>query len=159
MLGDITTFDMYAVVEGPKKYIVNLNTRYVVVGDFTIHIMQFLDAEYLHESYFYSTFYGLKNFRDAYVIPVESIACESTWDIPGYISKPKLMASDPSKSVRKSHVERWKEFADVKFKRSKVTCSRCRQAGHNRKTCSNYPVKKWFHDFYFLLHNMFCFME
>ena len=52
------------------------------------------------------------------------------------------MASDPSRSVRKLHVERWKEFADVKFKRSKVTCSRWLQVGHNRKTCSNYPVKK-----------------
>ena len=52
------------------------------------------------------------------------------------------MAPDPSRSVRKSHVERWKEFADVKFKRSKVTCSRWLQVGHNRKTCSNYPVKK-----------------
>ena len=39
MLGDITTFDMYAVVEGPKKYIVNLNTRCVVAGDFTIHVI------------------------------------------------------------------------------------------------------------------------
>ena len=48
--------------------------------------------------------------------------------------------------------ERWKGFADVKFKRTKMTCSRCRQVGHNRKTCSNYPVQKqWFRNVTFVI--------
>ncbi|KAH0698570.1 hypothetical protein KY284_012785 [Solanum tuberosum] len=35
----------------------------------------------------------LKNFEDAYAIPVEPLPCESTWDIPSYVSEPKLMLS------------------------------------------------------------------
>ena len=42
MLGDTTTVDMYAVVEGPKKYIVNLNIRCIIAGDFTVHVIAIL---------------------------------------------------------------------------------------------------------------------
>ncbi|KAH0734668.1 hypothetical protein KY285_010375, partial [Solanum tuberosum] len=84
----------------------------------------------------------LKNFQDTYAIPVEPLPCESTWDIPSYVSEPKLMPPGPKRTTGRPQLERWKGFADVKFKRSKVTCSRCRQVGHNRTTCSNYPVQK-----------------
>ncbi|KAH0717365.1 hypothetical protein KY285_013396 [Solanum tuberosum] len=83
----------------------------------------------------------LKNFQDTYAIPVEPLPCESTWDIPSYVSEPKLMSPGPKRAAGRPQLERWKGFADVKFKRSKVTCSRCRQVGHNRTTCSNYPVQ------------------
>ena len=84
-----------------------------------------------------SAFYSLKNFKDTYVISVEL-----TWDIPSYISDPKMMLPGPKRSVGRPKFERWKGFADVKFKRTKSTCSRCHQVGHNRKTCSNYSVQK-----------------
>ncbi|KAH0707745.1 hypothetical protein KY285_010935 [Solanum tuberosum] len=140
--------DMHAVVDGPKKYIINLNTKMCSCGRFQNdelpcgHGMAVLRYRRLHETKFWSPFYSLKNFQDAYVIPVEPIHCESTWDIPSYISETKLMPPGPKRTVGRPQLERWKGFVDVKFKRSKVTCSRCRQVGHNRKTCSNYPVQK-----------------
>ncbi|XP_049372873.1 uncharacterized protein LOC125837845 [Solanum verrucosum] len=96
----------------------------------------------LHEIDYCSLFYSLKNFEDAYVIPVEPLLCKSTWDISSYVSEPKLMSPGSKRTVERPHLKRWKGFADVKFKRSKVTSSRCRQVGHNRKTCSNYPAPK-----------------
>ena len=84
-----------------------------------------------------SAFYSLKKFKDAYVIPVER-----TWDIPSYISDPKLMPPGPKRATERPKLERRKGFADMKFKKTKSTCSRCHQVGHNRKTCSNYLVQK-----------------
>ncbi|KAK6772678.1 hypothetical protein RDI58_027916 [Solanum bulbocastanum] len=106
------------------------------------HGMAVLRYRRLHETDYCSPFYSLKNFEDAYEIPVEPLPCESIWDIPRYVSKPKLMLPGSKRTVGRPQLECWKEFADVKFKRSKVTCRRCRQVGHNRKTCSNYPTPK-----------------
>ena len=56
--------------------------------------------------------------------------------------KPKMMSPGPKRTTGRPKLERWKVFADVKFKRTKMICSICRQVGHNRETCSNYPVQK-----------------
>ena len=138
-----STIDLHAVAEGAKKYIVNLNTRMCSCGRFQHyeipcgHAIAVLRYRKLHEADFCSAFYSLKNFKDAYVIPVER-----TWDIPSYISDPKLMPPGPKRAAGRPKLERWKGFADVNFKKTKSTCSRCHQVGHNRKTCSNYPVQK-----------------
>ncbi|KAH0749468.1 hypothetical protein KY290_028700 [Solanum tuberosum] len=143
-----STVDMHAVVDGPKRYIVNLNTKMCSCGRFQNdeipcgHGIAVLRYRRLHETDYCSPFYSLKNFQDTYAIPVEPLPCESTWDIPSYVSEPKLMPPGPKRAAGRPQLERWKGFADVKFKRSKVTCSRCRQVGHNRTTCSNYPVQK-----------------
>ena len=106
------------------------------------HAIAVLRYKKLREANFCSAFYSLKNFRDAYAIPVEPIPCESTLDIPSYISEPKMMSPGQKRSTERSKFDRLKGFADVKFKRTKSTCSRCHQVGYNRKTCSNYPVQK-----------------
>ncbi|KAH0662483.1 hypothetical protein KY284_027414 [Solanum tuberosum] len=143
-----STVDMHAVVDGPKRYIVNLNTKMCSCGRFQNdeipcgHGIAVLRYKRLHETDYCSPFYSLKNFQDTYAIPVEPLPCESTWDIPSYVSEPKLMPPGPKRAAGRPQLERWKGFADVKFKRSKVTCSRCRQVGHNMTTCSNYPVQK-----------------
>ncbi|KAH0735706.1 hypothetical protein KY285_011413 [Solanum tuberosum] len=142
------TVEMHVVVDGPKWYIVNLNTKMCSCGRFQNdeipcgHGIAVLRYRRLHETDYCSPFYSLKNFQDTYAIPVEPLPCESTWDIPSYVSEPKLMPPGPKRTAGRPQLERWKGFADVKFKRSKVTCSRCRQVGHNRTTCSNYPVQK-----------------
>ena len=143
-----STVYLHAVAEGAKKHIVNLNTRMCSCGRFQHyeipcgHAIAVLQYRKLHEANFCSAFYSLKNFRDAYVIPVEPIPCESTWDIPSYISEPKMMPLGTKRTAGRPKHERWKGFVDVKFKRSKITCSRYRQVGHNIKTCSNYPLLK-----------------
>ena len=143
-----STVDLHAVAEGAKKYIVNLNTRMCSCGRFQHyeipcgHAIAVLRYRKLHEADFCSAFYSLKNFKDAYAIPVEPIPCKSTWDIPSYISDPKLMTPGPKRAAGRPKLERWKGFVDVKFERTKSTCSRCHQVGHNRKTCLNYPVQK-----------------
>nr|XP_010319919.2 uncharacterized protein LOC101244949 [Solanum lycopersicum] len=143
-----STVDLHVVAEGAKKYIVNLNTRMCSCGRFQHyeipcdHAVAILRYRKLHESDFCSAFYSLKNFKDAYDIPVEPIPCESTWNIPSYISDPKLMPPGPKRAAGRPKLERWKGFTDVKFKKRKSSCSRCHQVGHNRKTCSNYPVQK-----------------
>ncbi|KAH0707537.1 hypothetical protein KY290_012050 [Solanum tuberosum] len=141
------TVDMHVVVDGPKRYIVNLNTKMCSCGRFQNdeipcgHGIAVLRYKRLHETDYCSPFYSLKNFQDTYAIPVEPLPCESTWDIPSYVSEPKLMPPGPKRAAGRPQLEHWKGFADVKFKRSKVTCSRYRQVGHNRTTCSNYPVQ------------------
>ena len=57
-------------------------------------------------------------------------------------SEPKMLPPSPKGPTDRPKLARWKVFADVKFKRTKMTCSRCRQVGHNKKTCSNYSVQK-----------------
>ncbi|KAG5579570.1 hypothetical protein H5410_050197 [Solanum commersonii] len=122
-----STLYLHVVVDGLKRHIVCINTKKCSYGKFQNdeipcgHGMAVLSA---------------------YVIPVEPFPCESTWDIPSYVSKHKLMLHGSKRTVGRPQLERWKGFVDVKFKRSKVTCSRCCQVGHNRKTCSNYPVPK-----------------
>ncbi|XP_069145606.1 uncharacterized protein [Solanum lycopersicum] len=106
-----STVGLHAVAEGAKKSIVNLNKRmcscrrfqhYEIPCDHAIAILRYRK---LHEANFCSAFYSLKNFRDAYVIPVEPIPCESTWDIPSYISEPKMMPPGPKRSAGRSKFE------------------------------------------------------
>ena len=69
-----STPDMHDVAEGAKKYIVNLNTNMCKCERFQHyeiscgHIITVLRHRKLHEADFYSAFYRLKNFKDAYVI-------------------------------------------------------------------------------------------
>ncbi|KAG5597203.1 hypothetical protein H5410_038435 [Solanum commersonii] len=68
------------------------------------------------------------------------------------VSEHKLLSSSSKRIVGRPQHERWKRFADVKCKRSKVTCSACRRKGHNKKTYSNYLAGKKRHIyFYFVL--------
>nr|AAV31178.1 Putative transposase, identical [Solanum tuberosum] len=48
----------------------------------------------------------LKNFQDTYAIPVEPLPCESIWDIPSYISEPKLMPPGPKRAAGRPQLER-----------------------------------------------------
>ena len=68
------------------------------------HVIAVLRYRKLHESEFCSAFYSLKNFKDAYVIVVEPIPCECTWDIQSYISEPKLMSPGPKRSVERPNL-------------------------------------------------------
>lgn len=168
------TVDMHIVAEGAKKYIVNLNTKMYSYGRFQHYyipcgyVIVVLRYRKLHEAYFCSAFYSLKNFKDAYVIVVEPIPCECTWDIQSYISEPKLMSPSPNWLAGRPKLKRSKGFADVKFKRLKITCSRCRQVGHNRKTVQIILCKKQFtiftycYTYFYVAWNVrrkFCFME
>ncbi|KAG5606667.1 hypothetical protein H5410_028159, partial [Solanum commersonii] len=74
-----------------------------------------------------SPFYSENFFEDAYAITIESLPCESSWDIQRYVSEFKLLSLDFNKKVGRPQLECWKGFAYVKFKRSKVTCSTCRR--------------------------------
>ncbi|XP_069154491.1 uncharacterized protein [Solanum lycopersicum] len=105
-----STVDLHAVAEGAKKYILNLNTRMCSCGGFQHydipcgHAIAVLWYRKLHEADFYSAFYSLKNFKDAYAIPVEPIPCKSAWDIPSYISEPKMIPPCPKKISRKTQI-------------------------------------------------------
>ena len=129
----LSIVDMHVVAEGPTKFIVNLNTKICRCGRFQHyeipcgHVIADLRYRKLHEADFCSVFYSLKYFKDAYAILVEPNPYESTLDIPSYISEPKLMSPHPKISVGRPKLELLKGFADVKFKRSKITYSRCRQ--------------------------------
>ncbi|KAH0725038.1 hypothetical protein KY284_000903 [Solanum tuberosum] len=79
-----STVDMHAVVDGPKRYIVNLNTKMCSCGRFQNdeipcgHGITVLRYRRLHETDYCSPFYSLKNFQDTYAILVEPLSCEST---------------------------------------------------------------------------------
>ncbi|KAK6777724.1 hypothetical protein RDI58_024442 [Solanum bulbocastanum] len=42
---------------------------------------------------------SMRNFEDAYAIPVEPIPCKSTWGISSYVSEPKLMSPGSKRMV------------------------------------------------------------
>ena len=71
-----STVDLHAVAEGAKKSIVNLNKRMCSCRRFQHyeipcgHAIAVLQYRKLHEADFCSAFYSLKNFKDAYAIPV-----------------------------------------------------------------------------------------
>lgn len=70
----------------------------------------------------------------------------------------KLVSPGSKRMVEKSQLEHLKGFADVKFKRSKVTRSRRRQVVHNWKTCSSYLGQKNDNLFVYTIKNIFYFI-
>ncbi|KAG5609392.1 hypothetical protein H5410_020673 [Solanum commersonii] len=64
---------------------------------------------------------SITNFRDIYATLIEPF--------PLLSSHARRQSRSPPKYDRK------KRFNEVKFKMSKVTCSKCATAGHNKKTC------------------------
>ncbi|KAG5582191.1 hypothetical protein H5410_052818 [Solanum commersonii] len=96
---------MHDVVDRPKKYIVNLNTKMCSCRRFQNdeipcgHGMTVLRYRRLHETEFCSPFYSLKNFQDAYVIPVEPIPCESPPNLLATVPVTSLSLIAPALSV------------------------------------------------------------
>lgn len=71
-----------------------------------------------------SNYYNNKNFKDAYAIPIEPLPCESTWVIlEDVLSKTVLPLDVRKEQGRLSNYDKKKGFTEVKFKRSKITCS------------------------------------
>ena len=68
--------DMHVVVEGPKKHTLNLITKMCSYGRFQNdeilcgHGMTVLRYRRLYETNFYSSFYTLNFFKNAYDVPV-----------------------------------------------------------------------------------------
>ncbi|KAK6778003.1 hypothetical protein RDI58_024721 [Solanum bulbocastanum] len=86
-----------------------------------------------------STYYSNKNFQDTYAFSIETLPSESTWDIPAHILKvimiPPIARKQPARPPSNNHK---KGFNEEKFKRSKVTYSKCGTSGHDKKTCPNF---------------------
>lgn len=93
----------------------------------------------LHDEDYTSHYYKKRNIEDAYAIPVESLPCESTWDIPSKLLEPKLLSPDFKRQSGRPPLKRRESFGENKSKRAIVTCGVCVQMGHNKKTCSRRP--------------------
>ncbi|KAH0682677.1 hypothetical protein KY290_021258 [Solanum tuberosum] len=92
-----------------------------------------------HAQDYCSSYYSNKKFQDSYAIPIEPLPCESNWKVPSHVLQDIVLPPDVRKLPgRPPSYDRKKGFNEVKFKRSKVTCSRCGTEGHNKKTCHKY---------------------
>ena len=131
-----STVDLHVVAEGAKKYIVNLNTRICSCGRFQHyeiprgHAIAVLRYRKLHEVDFCSAFIASRISK--MLMPFLSNLSRAR--VHGIYQVIFQIPPGPKRAAGRPKLERWKEFADVKFKKTKSTCSRCHQVGHNSKT-------------------------
>jgi len=92
-----------------------------------------------HREDYCSTNYSNKNFQDTYAISIELLPCESTWNILSHILEGELLPPITIKQPdRPPSNNRKKGFNEGKYKRSKVTCSKCGTSGHSKKICPKF---------------------
>ncbi|KAG5575705.1 hypothetical protein H5410_055839 [Solanum commersonii] len=77
-----------------------------------------------------------------YAIPIEPLPCESTWNIPSHILEEVLLPPITRKQPgRPPSNDRKKGFNEGKYKRSKVTCSKCGISGYTKKLASSLLIR------------------
>ncbi|KAG5605964.1 hypothetical protein H5410_027456 [Solanum commersonii] len=133
-------------MHGAKRFSVCLRTRVCNCGGFQhdeipcSHAIAAIRYISKHGQDYWSSYYNNKKFQDAYAIPIEPLPCERNWEISEHVLEDIVLPPDARKLPGKppSYIRK-KGFKEVKFKRSKVTCSKCGTEGHNKKTCTKYP--------------------
>ena len=81
----------------------------------------------------------------SYKFALEVINGQKQWPITGYpplLPPPhRRMSRRPKKNRRKKADEKQGNSHGVSKKGAKMTCSKCKQVGHNKKCCINNPVE------------------
>ncbi|XP_059289255.1 uncharacterized protein LOC132042744 [Lycium ferocissimum] len=136
---------LHTVTDGMKRFSVCLRSKICSCGRFQLdeipcgHALAAIMYRHQHGEDYCSAYYSNKNFKDTYAIPVEPLPCESTWEIPFDVLEQIVLPPDSKRPPGRPSLKRMKPFYEVKFKREKMTCSKCGIEGHNKKTCSNLP--------------------
>ncbi|XP_060206278.1 uncharacterized protein LOC132633916 [Lycium barbarum] len=136
---------LHTVTDGMKRFSVCLRSKICSCGRFQLdeipcgHALAAIMYRHQHGEDYCSAYYSNKNFKDKYAIPVEPLPCESTWEIPFDVLEQIVLLPDSKRPPGRPSLKRMKPFYEVKFKRAKMTCSKCGIEGHNKKTCSNLP--------------------
>ncbi|XP_060183336.1 uncharacterized protein LOC132613337 [Lycium barbarum] len=120
---------LHTVTDGMKRFSVCLRSKICSCGRFQLdeipcgHALATIMYRHQHGEDYCSAYYSNKNFKDTYAIPVEQI----------------VLPPNSKRSPGRPSLKRMKPFYEVKFKRAKMTCSKCGIEGHNKKICSNLP--------------------
>ncbi|XP_060210368.1 uncharacterized protein LOC132637273 [Lycium barbarum] len=136
---------LLTVTDGMKIFSVCLRSKICSCGRFQLdeipcgHALAAIMYRHQHGEDYCSAYYSNKNFKDTYAIPVEPLPCESTWEIPFDVLEQIVLPPDSKRPPGRPSLKRMKPFYEMKFKRAKMTCSKCGIEGHNKKTCSNLP--------------------
>ena len=119
------------------------------------HVVAVLKYRKLHEANFYSVFYILKNFKDAYVITVESIpaSVHGIYQVTFHSLNRYHPVQKDQREDQNLNAERGLLMWNSKGQKSHAVDA---IKSHNKKTCSNYPLKKMISWFYLLLHIFLC---
>ncbi|KAG5575980.1 hypothetical protein H5410_056114 [Solanum commersonii] len=122
---------MYIIV---VVVVVNNDMRFLVVMQL---LLSDIGTSIYGEDYC-STYYSNKNYQDTYAIPIEPLPCESTWDIPSHVLEEVMLPSIARKQPGRPPNNNRKKGNEGKYKRSKVTCSKCGTPRHNKNTCPKF---------------------
>ncbi|XP_047257509.1 uncharacterized protein LOC124889592 [Capsicum annuum] len=112
MIVKVTNEFLNIVTNGAKRFIVCLRRRKCSCGEFQLdkipcsHAMAAITYRNQHGGNYCSPYYSNKNFRDAYVIPVEPLPCESTWEIPREVLDEVVLPPDSKRPPGRPCFER-----------------------------------------------------
>ncbi|PHU18213.1 hypothetical protein BC332_13908 [Capsicum chinense] len=140
---------IHIFTDGSKRFTVCLRNRTCSCGRFQLDelpcghdIAAIQYKTQLLEDYS-SAYYSKRNFQDTYAIHVEPLPCESKWKISAHALEDKILPPNAKRQpCRPPSYNRKKAFNEFKYKRSKVTCSKCSTKGPNKTTCRNFPPRK-----------------
>ncbi|XP_049403664.1 uncharacterized protein LOC125867271 [Solanum stenotomum] len=91
MLVRASAIHLHTITDGAKRFTVCLNTRMCSCGRFQhdeipySHALAAIRHRNKHRDDYCSAYYSNKNYQDTYAIPIESLPCESTWDVPSNV--------------------------------------------------------------------------
>ncbi|XP_059310682.1 uncharacterized protein LOC132062048 [Lycium ferocissimum] len=138
-----STHYVYLVMDGEKRNIVCMHEKKCSCQRFQIdgipcpHAMAVLSYTYMEVQNYCAAYYTREYFLKAYEMPVNPLPDESAWDIPtevlDQIVKPPTWIRRPSRP----RVKRYKGIFEYLATSNPISCGRCGQKGHNRRTCKN----------------------
>lgn len=145
-----STEHLHTVIDGAKWFTVCLNTWMCSCERFQhdklscSHVVTAIEYRNKYVESFCSIYYGSKNFRDTYAIPIELLSYESTWIILKHVSDELVLPPNTKKGPRRSsNRDRKKGFNELKCKQVKGIYSLCGVEGHNKKNCPEIPPSDW----------------
>ncbi|KAK6784436.1 hypothetical protein RDI58_017891 [Solanum bulbocastanum] len=117
-----------------------MNTRMCGCGKFQhdkipcSHAIAAIRYRNKHHKDYCSAYCSNKNYQDTYAIIIETLSCESTWDVPSHVLKDVILPPAAIKQLgRPPKNNRKKGFNKEKGKKRKVACSKYGTAGTTRK--------------------------
>ena len=134
--------DIYKVTECDNEYVVNMESKRCTCNHFQIdefpcsHALAVVREKHMCAYDFCSYYYTKEAMLSTYQGIIYPIPKQCIWELPTEVEQSivnppvgKRKSGRPKKTRIKSSMERHLKCT--------VTCSKCKQSGHNKKTCRN----------------------
>ncbi|KAK6784294.1 hypothetical protein RDI58_017748 [Solanum bulbocastanum] len=100
---------LHTVIDGAKRFTIPCSQAIVAIR-----------YRNKHRDDYYSAYYSNKNYHNTYVIPIELLPCESTWDVPSHVLEevmlPPIATKQPGRPPKN---DRKKKFTERKGRKEK----------------------------------------